>query len=60
MHLTPWQDSELRSPRYRCGIYAAIAAEPGAEFEPAFGAGCSSPLFNTDRDAILVELRTRR
>lgn len=44
-------------PLYRCGIYKEITAKPGWEFSPAFGAGCSSTLFNEDRDRVLHVLR---
>lgn len=46
------QCEHLKGPglgRYSCGIYDEIILQPGsAEFGPAFGAGCCSPL-NTDR-----------
>lgn len=57
--LVVWQQSETTIERYRCGKYAEIIGRPGAELSPAFGAGCCSPLFNTRRDAILVELRRK-
>jgi len=41
---------------YRCGIYEHIQKQPGANFSPAFGAGCCSPLFNEDRTRIIKEL----
>lgn len=44
-------------PRYKCGIYDSIVGQPGAEVSPAFGAGCSSTLFNDDRDRILLWMR---
>lgn len=40
---------EPNGPVYRCGKYEEIRKAPGSEFSPAFGAGCSSPLFNEDR-----------
>ncbi len=43
---------------YRCGRYDFIIKQRGAEISPAFGAGCCSPLFNEDRDRILVKLRS--
>lgn len=42
---------------WRCGKYAEIAALPperGAALAPAFGAGCCSPLFNREREAIFA------
>lgn len=45
-----------KHPRYTCGIYEEIVKQPGWEVAPAFGAGCCSPLFNSDREAILAEL----
>lgn len=36
-----------------CAKYEEILADPGSEFSPAFGAGCSSSLFNEDRDRII-------
>lgn len=37
-----------RPGEYSCGRYDWIVLQPGADFSPAFGAGCCSPL-NTDR-----------
>lgn len=59
-HLRPWAQNSLPVPRYRCGRYEEIVKQPDADLCPAFGAGCSSTLFNPDRDAILVELRRSR
>jgi hypothetical protein len=59
VHLVPWAASELRAPRYRCGIHAEIVKDASSEVSPAFGAGCSSTMFNEPRRAILVELRVR-
>ena len=44
-------------PRFLCGKYDEILASEGNEISPAFGAGCCSPLFNVDRDAILKDLK---
>lgn len=60
IHLVPWEGDDLGAPRYRCGRYEFIRTQPGAEWSPAFGAGCSSPLFNRDRDRILSLLVKRR
>ncbi len=38
---------------YRCGIYAQIITDPRAAIDPAFGSGCSSTLFNSDRERVL-------
>jgi hypothetical protein len=38
---------------YACGIHDFIIKQPDAHITPAFGAGCSSPMFNTDRDAVI-------
>ncbi len=38
---------------YKCQKYEAIQKIPGSEISPAFGAGCSSSLFNEDRDNII-------
>jgi len=35
----------------KCGIYDQIIKDPNSKMSPAFGAGCSSTLFNTTRDA---------
>lgn len=60
VHLELWTPTELDVPRYRCGIYEIIRRQPGAELSPAFGAGCSSVLFNVDRDRVLVALSRRK
>ena len=41
---------------YRCAIYTDIKRQPGWEFSPAFGGGCSSALFNEDRERIIRAL----
>jgi hypothetical protein len=52
-------EREVRGvPLYRCGKYEEIQKSPFAKLSPAFGAGCSSTLFNEDRDRVLVALRT--
>ena len=48
---------EGNTPRYLCGIADFISEQPGADLCPAFGAGCSSTLFNTDRDSIKKEMK---
>jgi hypothetical protein len=58
--LVTWEDDDLDVERYRCGKYDEIKEQPGADFSPAFGAGCCQPLFNERRDEILVALRARR
>lgn len=43
--------------KYRCGQYDWIMAnvpERDWQVSPAFGQGCSSPLFNTSRDRIIA------
>lgn len=48
---------------YTCGQKNAIESLPpryGAEFNPAFGAGCCMPLFNENRDTIASALRAGR
>lgn len=55
VHLLP--DPESSAGQYLCARYAEISADPNSWSSPAFGAGCSSPLFNTDREAVLVALR---
>jgi hypothetical protein len=45
-------------PIYRCGRYEEIRAQPGWELSPAFGAGCSSTLFNEDRERVIRALKT--
>lgn len=52
-------EDDLDAEHYRCGRYELIRAAPGAELSPAFGAGCSSPLFNTARDTILIALHRK-
>lgn len=57
--LEPWKDDDLDVPRYRCGKYEEIRRDPSSVVSPAFGAGCSSTLFNQDRSRVLVALRRR-
>jgi hypothetical protein len=38
---------------YRCGRYAFISQQPGADFMPAFGAGCCMNLFNDNRERVI-------
>lgn len=59
VHLTPWGGDDLEVPRYRCGRYEFIRSQPGWQYMPAFGAGCSSTLFNEDRDRVLTALVKR-
>jgi hypothetical protein len=49
------QVSEI--PTYKCGRYDHILAQPGWELCPAFGGGCSSTLFNDDRERVLRAMR---
>lgn len=44
---------------YRCGIHDQISKHPEAVWNPAFGAGCCMPLFNTDRQSIVRVLADR-
>lgn len=44
---------------YRCARYEFIVQQPGHEFSPAFGAGCCSSLFNTERQKILRWLKSK-
>jgi hypothetical protein len=60
IHLIPWEGDDLGVPRYRCGRYEYIVKQPGAEWIPAFGAGCCAPLFNEDRSRIVKAIRLRR
>jgi len=39
-----------------CAKYDEIVADPKSWSSPAFGAGCSSPLFNEVREAKIAEL----
>lgn len=39
-----------------CSIKEEIDEMPGSEWCPAFGAGCSSPMFNSKRDQIVALL----
>lgn len=45
---------------YRCGKYEEIRTQPGAEWNPAFGAGCCMALFNTHRQRIIIALRSEK
>jgi hypothetical protein len=38
---------------YRCGRYAFISQQPGADFMPAFGAGCCMSVFNENRERVI-------
>lgn len=58
IHLVPWEGDTLGVPRYRCGRYDFIKTQPGWEYIPAFGFGCSSTL-NRDRDSVVLALRRR-
>ena len=42
-----------------CGIYNEIIEKYGIEGSPAFGAGCSSTLFNTQREKTIREKNVR-
>jgi hypothetical protein len=44
---------------YRCGRYEYIKQQPGNEIMPAFGAGCCMSLFNTERQAIIKEIKNK-
>jgi hypothetical protein len=59
VYLERWEQTDTETPRYRCGKYEEIQKDPTAWFSPAFGAGCTSPLGNTAREQILVELRRK-
>lgn len=59
VYLVIWEQSDTETPRYRCEKYAEIQKQPGSWVSPAFGAGCTSPLGNTARQQILVELRRK-
>lgn len=56
-HLQEMEHDE-NTKRYTCAIADWIVEQPGWELAPAFGAGCSSTLFNRDREAVLRELGT--
>ena len=43
--------------RYTCGKYAEISADPNSRAAPAFGTGCTSPLFNERRKLLANEGR---
>jgi len=45
---------------YSCGKYDEIIKDPSSAFSPAFGAGCSSTLFNPERDQVLIQLGNRK
>lgn len=57
--LIEWPGDDLEVKRYRCGQYDYISKQPFADVVPAFGGGCCSPLFNRDRENVLVALRKR-
>jgi len=45
---------------HACAIHDEIASKPGAEWNPAFGAGCCMPLFNRARELIIAGALLRR
>ncbi len=57
VHLVP--DPASTAGQYLCAKYEEIRRQPGAELSPAFGAGCSSTMFNRDRELVLVRLGRR-
>ena len=38
-----------------CSEYENILKQPGADYAPAFGQGCCSPVGNEDRNKLLAE-----
>lgn len=44
----------------KCSKYEEIIASSGSEFSPAFGAGCSSSLFNSVREAKIKEMEMKK
>lgn len=56
IHLTPIEVKQNEHQRYTCGIYDFIITQPHWEYAPAFGAGCSSPMFNSDRSTIIRDI----
>jgi hypothetical protein len=58
-HLVPWEGDDLGVQRYRCGRYEYIKVQPFADMVPAFGGGCCSPLFNEERDRIVIALKKK-
>jgi hypothetical protein len=47
-------------PTHGCSRYDFIRQQPDAHISPAFGAGCSSTLFNGDRRRVLAALAGHR
>lgn len=45
---------------YRCGKFAEISTHSQSKVNPAFGAGCCMPLFNTARQTIIRSITERR
>lgn len=43
-----------------CGIHDEIRGEPGEDLDPAFGAGCCSPLFNDQRNRNAAWITARK
>lgn len=43
----------------KCAKYNEIVADPNSEISPAFGAGCSSSMFNERRNAKLKKGNTK-
>jgi hypothetical protein len=44
-------------PIYACGLYDYIRTQPGWKMSPAFGQGCSSPLFNDMRERVIKAMK---
>jgi len=43
--------------QYVCQKYKEISAQKGSWLHPAFGAGCSSTLFNEQRNRVIARLK---
>jgi len=50
-------DPNSTAGQYLCARHDEIRADPQPQWSPAFDAGCSSALFNSDRDTVRVALR---
>lgn len=56
-YLVP-KNKEKNYETFLCGRYDFIIKQPGAEYYPAFGAGCCRGLFNTKRERLLRRIKT--